>query len=138
MAKKPVASGKTEEAVQAPAASVEAKTPDVVIPEPTPTVAPVVAKGAPVGSKAEQMRQYLASQPKVRVLIPLASGEKPGVTQSVILNGYSMYIRKGDYVEVPEEVAKVLDVKLKHKLSIESHPMRVTADKPVQMDQFGS
>lgn len=92
----------------------------------------------PKGGKAEAMRDKLAAEPKVRVLVPLAPGEKAGVTQSVILNGYSLYIRKGDYVEVPQSVAEVLDVKLKHKIAVDNHPLKVDGNHPVKMDSYGS
>jgi hypothetical protein len=58
----------------------------------TPT--PSASTPLPLGSKARAMRDQLAKEPKVRVFIPLANGEKQGVTQSVILNGYPMYIGK--------------------------------------------
>src|SRR5262245_60366750 len=121
MAKKQAASGQTEEAVQKPAASVEANVSESPVPAaPKPAMDSSIKQGhAPVGSKAEMMRQKLAAEPKVRILIPLANGEKPGVTQSVILNGYAMYIRKGDYVNVPESVAEVLETKMKHKMTVE-------------------
>lgn len=89
------------------------------------------------GGKAERMRDFLKSQPKVRVLVPLAAGEKAGVTQSVILNGYSFYIRKGEYVEVPEAVAEVLEIKLKQKMALDNHPLRVGKEGGVKMDEFG-
>lgn len=92
----------------------------------------------PVGSKAEIMRDKLAAEPKVRVLIPLSQGEKPGVTQSVILNGYRMHIRKGDYVEVPKTVAEVLEVKMKNKMLVENHPLRASRTGEVKMDVYGS
>jgi len=92
----------------------------------------------PLGAKARAMKAQLAKQEKVRVFIPLAGGEKQGVTQSVVLNGYPMYIRKGTYVEVPKAVAEVLEVKLQHKMSIESHPSRVSADQPVKMTAYGN
>lgn len=101
--------------------------------------APVAqATGGPVsaGGKAERMRDALAAEPKVRILVPLSSGEKPGVTQSVILNGYSLYIRKGEYVEVPQSVADVLEVKMKHKLAVENHPLRAAAGGEVKMDVY--
>jgi hypothetical protein len=91
----------------------------------------------PKGGKAEAMRLKLMSEPKVRVLIPLADGEKAGTTQSVILNGYSMYIRKGDYIDVPESVAKVLEIKMKHKMAIEKHPLRASGTGEVKMDVYG-
>lgn len=84
------------------------------------------------------MKERLAKQPKVRVFIPLAAGEKQGVTQSVILNGYPIYIRKGSYVDVPQSVAEVLEIKLKHKMSIENHPSRISGDGKVEMTSYGN
>jgi hypothetical protein len=84
------------------------------------------------------MKEELAAQPKVRVFIPLASGEKQGVTQSVVLNGYPMYIRKGTYVDVPQSVAEVLEVKLKHKMTVENHPSRIKSDGKVELTGYGN
>jgi len=149
MTKKKGASDPSEEAENAPAASEEAKSEQA--PKPAKEATPVKSEApapsdaiasnqahVPKGSKAEQMRDKLKAERKVRVLIPLANGEKPGVTQSVILNGYSLYIRKGEYVEVPESVADVLDVKMKHKLAVDNHPLRTDGSKPVKMDTYGS
>jgi hypothetical protein len=108
-----------------------------VQPETGAVVAPQVSK-IPLVGKARAMRDQLASQPKVRVFIPLAPGEKQGVTQSVILNGYPLYIRKGEYVDVPKSVADVLEIKLKHKMSIENHPDRIKADGKVNLTTFGA
>lgn len=72
---------------------------------PTPAPEP----SAPVhGGKAEIMRHKLASQPKVAIIIPLSPGEKEGSTESVILNGYRINVRKGIYVQVPQQVAQVI------------------------------
>lgn len=101
--------------------------------ESTPTDLPP----APMGSKAHAMRDFLHAEQKVRVFIPLANGEKSGVTQSVNLNGYPMYIRKGEYVDVPKSVADVLEIKMKHKMSVEDHADRIGGDRPVKMTTFG-
>jgi hypothetical protein len=61
----------------------------------------------PIG-KTERMRQTLEAQPKVPIMIPLAQGEAVGSTESVILNGHRLNIRKGEYVYVPEQVARVI------------------------------
>lgn len=58
--------------------------------------------------KAERMRQTLEAQPKVPIMIPLGQGEAAGSTESVILNGHRLNIRKGEYVYVPEQVARVI------------------------------
>jgi hypothetical protein len=91
-----------------------------------------------LGAKAREMKAQLESQPKVKVFIPLVAGEKQGVTQPVILNGYPMYIRKGGYVEVPEAVAEILEMKLKHKIDVENHPSRTDGDRPVKMTSYGN
>jgi hypothetical protein len=73
------------------------------------------AAPAPAGSieqshqgKAERMRLHLEAQPKVAIMIPLTPGEVAGSTESVILNGHRVNIRKGEYVMVPEQVARVI------------------------------
>jgi hypothetical protein len=58
--------------------------------------------------KAERMRRHLEAQPKVPIMIPLTPGEVAGSTESVILNGHRINIRKGEYVHVPEQVARVI------------------------------
>lgn len=98
------------EGVEEDEASVEEKAeeaPEVLQPEVVGT--PGVTGGrVPVGSKAEKMRDKLALQPKVRIMIPRKSEEAKGITESVILNGYRINIRKGSYVDVPESVAKII------------------------------
>ncbi len=58
--------------------------------------------------KAERMKRALETQPKVSIMIPLSPGEVAGSTESVILNGHRLNIRKGEYVMVPEQVARVV------------------------------
>jgi hypothetical protein len=62
----------------------------------------------PVGGKAAIMKARLDAQPKVAIMIPLSPGEVSGSTESVILNGHRVNIRKGEYVYVPEQVARVI------------------------------
>jgi hypothetical protein len=116
----------------------EPKSPEEIAPAPARATALPLSAHALMGSKARAMKEKLASQPKVRVFIPLAAGEKQGVTQSVVLNGYPMYIRKGSYVEVPQSVADVLEVKLRHKMTVENHPSRITGEGDVPMTRYGN
>jgi hypothetical protein len=116
----------------------EAKSPEEIAPAPAPAAALKLDAHAPMGSKARAMKEKLAGERKVSVFIPLAAGEKSGVTQSVVLNGYPMYIRKGTYVEVPQSVADVLAVKLRHKMTIENHPSRITGEGDVPMTRYGN
>jgi hypothetical protein len=74
----------------------------------TPKEPKVVNGEAAHIGKAERMRLHLAKQPTVPIMIPLGHGEAPGSSESVILNGYRLNIRKGEYVHVPEQVARVI------------------------------
>jgi len=76
--------------------------------EPSVTGPGVVDERVAVGSKAERMKKKLAKQPKVRVLIPKEKKEPKGATFPVQINGYRLNIRKGVYVEVPEQIADVI------------------------------
>jgi hypothetical protein len=116
----------------------EPKSPVEIAPAPASATALPLDAHAPMGSKARAMKEKLASERKVSVFISLAAGEKSGVTQSVVLNGHPMYIRKGQYVEVPQSVADVLEVKLRHKMTIENHPSRITGEGDVPMTRYGN
>ena len=60
-------------------------------------------------SKAAAMKAKLDAQPKIRMLIPLTGKEKKGLaSESVILNGYRTDWPKGEYINVPEQIADVL------------------------------
>ncbi len=60
------------------------------------------------GSKAERMKQSLLTQRRVSILIPLEPGSDPKVPSSVCLNGYRLDFPTNTYVEVPEQMAKVI------------------------------
>lgn len=81
--------------------------------------------------KRERMRKTLEAQRTVRILVPLEGKERMGVVewryndktkrkeqvaisgsiQPVTLNGYMYLIPKGTYVEVPEQIAQVIQDK---------------------------
>ncbi len=69
---------------------------------------PTAAETKSYQTKAQKMKEYLWSQPKVTIMIPLEQGEKEGTTLPVTLNGYRLNIRKNTYVEVPKPVADLL------------------------------
>ena len=79
----------------------------------------------PVGSKSAKMKARLAKQQKVRILIPLEGKEKIGATESVILNGSRLNILKGIYVDVPEQVADVLEDSLKQTVRAMGHALKI-------------
>ena len=113
-----------------------------LIPEPnqvpatlSPTISPAEEKivSKRWENKAEKMRLLLEKQPKVRILVPLEGKERQGVIelvhnpktnrdeqhiisgsiQPVTLNGYAYYVPKGTYVEVPQQIAEVIQDKFK-------------------------
>jgi len=54
------------------------------------------------------MKAKLDKQPKVKFFCPLSPGEPNGSTEIVQINGFKMTIRKGQFVNVPEQVADIL------------------------------
>lgn len=60
-------------------------------------------------TKALRMKEHLDAQPKVRMLIPLTGKEKKGLAfETVIMNGYRTDWPKGEYIEVPQQIADLL------------------------------
>lgn len=64
-------------------------------------------------SKMERTKRALAAQPKVRIIIPYEPGEeklkdKSRLFETVQINGYTYQIRKGVYVEVPQQIADII------------------------------
>jgi|SRR3990167_3455938 len=75
-------------------------------------------------AKADRQKAYFDSLPRVRILIPCESGEKPGVIEEKVVdgkkqmvvvsgavwsktfNGYKVIVPKGVYTEVSEAVAE--------------------------------
>lgn len=73
--------------------------------------APAIVKRADEASyktKLQRTKEALAKQPKVRIIIPREKGETEGAYETVQINGYLFQIKKGVYVEVPEQVAQII------------------------------
>jgi len=143
---KTAAPAKIEEAPQSKPVAVEERIEDeLLIEAPTPEL-PADPEPSmkdfedkqPLTGKAMTMKAKLAAEPKVRFFIPLGSGEKMGVSQSVNLNGYPMYIRKGEAVSIPESIANILEDKMKQQMRLADHPNRLGGDGSVKLDSFGS
>lgn len=126
-------------AAPAPVAPVEER---ITAPAPAPVeeATPLEAfEGkSPLVGKALIMKAKLAAEPKVRFFIPLGDEEKQGTTQSVILNGYPMFIQKGTPVSIPESVADVLEAKMNQRMRVLNHPNRLGGDGTMKLDTFGS
>lgn len=90
----------------------------------------------PMTGKAHKMKKVLAAQHKVHIMIPLGPEEELGVTQQVTLNGYAMFIRKGQMVEVPAQVAEVVNAKLQHQENVRMHPLKVGGVEEIKLKKF--
>ena len=85
-------------------------------------------------TKADRQRAYFDSQEKITVMIPLSSGEKPGVVEkktidgreeifvksgavwSKSFNGYRVIVPKGVYTPVAKDIAKNISDELNQTL----------------------
>ena len=47
-------------------------------------------------------------QPKIRINVPRGINEPKSVYQSVTLNGYRLDFPKGTYIDMPEQIARVV------------------------------
>lgn len=66
--------------------------------------------------QAAKMKEHLAKQPKVAIMIPLEVGVAPEVAEKipfiVNMNGYRFQIKRGTFVEVPKQVAEMVKERL--------------------------
>jgi hypothetical protein len=53
-------------------------------------------------------KEYFAKEKRIRILIPLAPGEKKGTLEVISINGYRIHVKKGYFVDVPESFATVI------------------------------
>lgn len=71
---------------------------------------------------AMKMKAHLAKQKKVSIMIPLEVGVAPEVAEKipfvVNMNGYRFQIKRGTFVEVPEQVAEMIKERLQSEGSI--------------------
>lgn len=115
----------TKEELIARLEAAPAEKPAAPAPVEEETPAPAPAPAEPVSDnqverewrgRAAEMKAHLARQPKVRIFIPIDQGVKPEVADKipfvVNLNGYRMEIKRGVYVDVPEQVAEVIRERL--------------------------
>lgn len=58
--------------------------------------------------KRERTKKIIDAKPKVRTMIPLDIGEKPGAFIEPQINGYKLRIPKGVYVNIPEPFAELI------------------------------
>lgn len=96
-------------------------------------VAPSVRYTAPDG-KALIMKESLLVQPRIRMLIQRAQGEKGAdvVPFTVNLNGYRLDFPKGGYIDVPEQIADLMmRQQVKTDAAVLDNPFNIeNLDKP--------
>lgn len=57
----------------------------------------------------QETGEALGKSKKVRIKVPADKLNKEDVIVPVCINGYTYQIKRGEWVDVPEEVAKILD-----------------------------
>lgn len=81
---------------------------------------------------AQKMKEHLAKQRKVSVMIPLEVGVAPEVAEKipfvVNMNGYRFSIKRGVFVEVPEQVADMIKARLESEGKI-GRNLRIDRDQ---------
>lgn len=81
---------------------------------------------------AQKMKEHLAKQKKVSIMIPLEVGVAPEVAEKipfiVNMNGYRFQIKRGTFVEVPEQVAAMIKKRLESEGKI-GRNLRIDRDQ---------
>ncbi len=81
---------------------------------------------------ALKMKEHLAKQRKVSIMIPLEVGVAPEVAEKipfvVNMNGYRFSIKRGVFVEVPEQVADMIKARLESEGKI-GRNLRIDRDQ---------
>ncbi len=76
----------------------------------------------------QAVKEHLDKQPKTMFYVPLSPGEKEGAYETVQINGYTMQIKKGVSVELPQQVVEMLANK--YRVQVEAgKDMRMNEEK---------
>mgnify|MGYP003472704081 FL=1 len=90
-------------------------------------------------SDAQKMKEHLDSQRKVAIMIPLEAGVPPAVAEKIPfdlnLNGYHVSVKRGVFVEVPEQIAVMIQQRLESEGKIGSE-YRIDRD-PAKQEALG-
>lgn len=109
----------------APEAEPETEAEPEIIPEPSAPEAITEKKVAEeLKTDIQRMKEHLAKQRKVSIMIPLEQGMSLETAEKVpfvvSINGYRLSIRRGVFVEVPEQVADMIKARLQSEGTIGS------------------
>lgn len=77
-------------------------------PPPAPTVIGDEAYRELSDKKRHRIKAKLDAQEKIMTMIPIKDGEPADSWEYVAINGYPIWIKKGVFVSVPKQVAKLL------------------------------
>lgn len=96
-----------------------------IVPEPSAPEAITEKKVAEeLKTDIQRMKEHLAKQRKVSIMIPLEQGMSLETAEKVpfvvSINGYRLSIRRGVFVEVPEQVADMIKARLQSEGTIGS------------------
>jgi len=122
----PAAEGAKAPAEAAPAADAEPAEEEEVKTITTPLQEKALEKSATVAlhKDAQKMKDHLEAQPKVSIMIPFEAGENPEsgkkVPFHVNLNGYMKDYPRGQYIEVPQQIADLIKERLESEGKIGS------------------
>lgn len=137
----PTAEGSQAPAAAAPAAPAtpaEDEAPNTVT---TPAQEKALEKTADrqLRKDAQEMKEALEKQPKVSIMIPFEAGESPEngkkVPFHVNLNGYKKDYPRGQYIEVPQQIADLIKERLESEGKI-GEQWRLDRD-PKKMEALG-
>ena len=83
-------------------------------------------------TKIQRIKESLAKQPKVRILIPKEKSETDGAFTTVQINGYMLQIKKGVYVDLPQQVADILNesAQIKEEAQAEAEKQMSKFERP--------
>lgn len=94
--------------------------------------------GEPI-NEMERWRQHFAKQPKVRIMIPREKTDPVGAFETVQINGYTFRIIKGEYVEVPEQIAQIImDSQQQTEQAIANALKKIPEDERMVFDNSNS
>jgi len=129
------ADGGNAPAPAAPAPEAPQEAPNVGLSETQERVEQSKADTA-LRQSAREMKAALDKQPKVSIMIPFEAGENPEQGKQVPfhcnLNGYAMDLPRGQYIEVPKQIAELIKERLESEGKIGSQ-WRVDRDARKQV-----
>ena len=87
----------------------------------------------------KSMKAHLDAQPKVSIMIPFEAGVAPETAEKipfvVNINGYRLSIKRGTFVQVPQQVAEIVQERLESEGKIGSQ-FKISND-PAKIEALG-